>query len=54
MEFLVIVGVSEDCSAGHPDSVQILAKWIPHLSSVSPELVIIMEPVDLIKCSSKL
>ena len=45
VEFLVIVGVSEDGSAGHPDGVQILAKGVPHLASVSPKLVVIMEPV---------
>ena len=47
MELLVVVGVGEDGSAGHSDSVQILTKGVPNLTSVSPKLVVIMEPFIL-------
>ena len=47
VELLVVVGISEDGSAGHSDGVQILTKGVPHLTSVSPKLVVIMEPFIL-------
>ena len=45
VELLVVVGISEDGSAGHPDGIQILTKGVPHFPCVSPKLVVIMEPV---------
>ena len=46
MQLLMVIGVGEDCPAGHPHCVQVLAKWVPHFACVAPELVVIVKPLN--------
>ena len=43
VELLVVVGVGEDGPARQLHFVQILAKRVPHLASVPPELIVVVK-----------
>ena len=43
VQLLVVVGVGEDGPARQQNFVQILAKRVPHLASVPPELIVVVK-----------
>ena len=49
VQLLVVVGVGEDGPTRQLNFVQILAKRVPHLASVPPELIVVVKPEENIK-----